>query len=78
MAKSVERAIKVASGLSKTGSTISFSPSSSVSFNSQKITNLATPTADTDAATKAYVDTTASSGGGGGAETSKAFGIFIS
>jgi phage-related tail fiber protein len=27
-----------------------------VSLNSQKITNLATPTADTDAATKAYVD----------------------
>lgn len=33
-------------------------PSASVSLNSQKITNLATPTADTDAATKAYVDAT--------------------
>ena len=31
-------------------------PSASVSLNSQKITNLATPTADTDAATKGYVD----------------------
>jgi len=31
-------------------------PTSSVSLNSQKITNLATPTSDTDAATKAYVD----------------------
>jgi hypothetical protein len=31
-------------------------PSSSVSLNSQKITNLATPTDDADAATKAYVD----------------------
>jgi hypothetical protein len=31
-------------------------PTSSVSFNSQKITNLAAPTADSDAATKAYVD----------------------
>jgi len=31
-------------------------PTASVSMNSQKITNLATPTADTDAATKAYVD----------------------
>jgi hypothetical protein len=31
-------------------------PSASVSLNSQKITNLATPTADADAATKAYVD----------------------
>lgn len=34
-------------------------PVASVSFNSQKITNLATPTADTDAATKGYVDSTA-------------------
>jgi phage-related tail fiber protein len=33
-------------------------PSASVSLNSQKITNLATPTADADAATKAYVDAT--------------------
>lgn len=33
-------------------------PTASVSFNSQKITSLATPTADTDAATKAYVDAT--------------------
>lgn len=31
-------------------------PTTSVSLNSQKITNLATPTASTDAATKAYVD----------------------
>jgi hypothetical protein len=31
-------------------------PSASVSFNSQKITSLATPTDATDAATKAYVD----------------------
>lgn len=31
-------------------------PDASVSFNSQKITNLGTPTADADAATKAYVD----------------------
>lgn len=31
-------------------------PTAAVSMNSQKITNLATPTLDTDAATKAYVD----------------------
>lgn len=31
-------------------------PTGSVSLSSQKITNLATPTADTDAATKGYVD----------------------
>jgi len=31
-------------------------PTASLSVNSQKITNLATPTSDTDAATKAYVD----------------------
>lgn len=31
-------------------------PTASVSLNSQKITNLATPTLDSDAATKAYVD----------------------
>ena len=31
-------------------------PTADVSLNSQKITNLATPTSDTDAATKAYVD----------------------
>ena len=31
-------------------------PTASVSLNSQKITGLGTPTADTDAATKAYVD----------------------
>jgi hypothetical protein len=31
-------------------------PSGSVSLNSQKITSLATPTSDSDAATKAYVD----------------------
>lgn len=34
-------------------------PTTAVSFGSQKITNLATPTADSDAATKAYVDATA-------------------
>lgn len=33
-------------------------PSESVSLNGQKITGLATPTADTDAANKAYVDAT--------------------
>ena len=33
-------------------------PTSSVSLNSQKITGLGTPTADTDAATKLYVDAT--------------------
>ena len=32
-------------------------PTGSVSANSQKITNLATPTSNTDASTKAYVDT---------------------
>jgi hypothetical protein len=32
-------------------------PTGSVSLNSQKITNLATPTTSTDASTKAYVDT---------------------
>ena len=31
-------------------------PTANVSFNNQKITNLATPTADSDAATKLYVD----------------------
>ena len=34
-------------------------PDAAVSFNSQKITNLATPVATTDAATKAYVDSVA-------------------
>ena len=34
-------------------------PTGSVSLNSQKITSLATPTADADAATKAYVDSVA-------------------
>lgn len=34
-------------------------PTASVSLNSQKITNLATPTADTDAANKGYVDSVA-------------------
>ena len=56
MAKSVERAIKAGTGLSKTGSTISILPSGSVSFNSQKITSLADPTSAQDAATKNYVD----------------------
>ena len=32
-------------------------PTDAVSLNSQKITNLATPTVSTDAATKGYVDT---------------------
>jgi len=35
-------------------------PTGSVSLNSQKITNLATPTSNTDASTKAYVDTSIS------------------
>ena len=35
-------------------------PTGSVSLNSQKITNLATPTDNTDASTKAYVDTSIS------------------
>jgi len=34
-------------------------PTASLSLNSQKITNLATPTLNTDAATKAYVDSNA-------------------
>lgn len=34
-------------------------PTAAVSMNSQKITNLATPTADTDAANKGYVDSVA-------------------
>ena len=37
-------------------------PTGSVSLNSQKITSLATPTTNTDAATKAYVDTAAAAG----------------
>ena len=57
MAKSVTKAVKVSQPLLKTGGTISFSPSSSVSFNSQKITSVGTPTAGTDAANKTYVDT---------------------
>lgn len=76
MAKSVERAIKAGTGLSKTGSTISILPSGSVSFNSQKITNLATPTATGDAATKGYVDgyvTTQISG-----TSTRAFATFLS
>jgi len=35
-------------------------PTGSLSLNSQKITNLATPTSNTDASTKAYVDTSIS------------------
>jgi hypothetical protein len=60
MAKSVTKAVKVSQPLLKTGGTISFSPSSSVSFNSQKITGLLDPTLDQDAATKAYVDSSVS------------------
>ena len=45
-------------------------------MNSQKITNLATPTLDTDAATKAYVD--ASSGAGSGITLDTAKQNFIS
>lgn len=54
-------------------------PTASVSLNSQKITSLATPTANADAATKAYVDqqtgviTTQTAG-----SATRAFGIFIS
>jgi hypothetical protein len=48
-------------GRATVGATASISdlsvPTGAVSFNSQKITNLATPTAATDAATKGYVDT---------------------
>lgn len=72
MNKNVTRVVKAGTGLSKTGNTISILPSTSVSFNSQKITNLATPTASTDAATKGYVDAQTA-----GAST-RAFGIFIS
>lgn len=75
MAKSVERAIKVSTPLTKTGSTITFLPSASVSFNSQKITNLATPTESTDAATKGYVDSSVPSTSN---FSTKAFGVFIS
>jgi hypothetical protein len=60
MAKSVTKAVKVSQPLLKTGGTISFSPSSSVSFNSQKITSLLDPTSNQDAATKAYVDSSVS------------------
>jgi hypothetical protein len=56
MAKSVTKAVKVSAPILKTGGTISFSPTSSVSFNSQKITSLLDPTSNQDAATKAYVD----------------------
>lgn len=74
MAKSVERVIKVSAPLSKTGSTINFLPSDSVSFNSQKITNLATPTASTDAATKGYVDSSIPSTA---SFSTKAFSVFL-
>jgi hypothetical protein len=37
-------------------------PITNISWNNNKITNLATPTADSDAATKAYVDSKAGSG----------------
>lgn len=40
-------------------------PANDVSLNSHKITNLATPTLSTDAATKAYVDATAQSAASG-------------
>ena len=56
MAKSVTKNIRTGTGLVKTNNTISFSPSSSVSMNSNKITDLAAPTTSTDAATKLYVD----------------------
>ena len=56
------------SGTGNTGTTINTTlnttlnsvplPTADVSLNSHKITNLATPTANTDAATKLYVDTT--------------------
>jgi len=42
-------------------------PDGSVSMNAQKITNVATPTATTDAANKAYVDANSSSLSGSGA-----------
>jgi hypothetical protein len=60
MAKSVTKAVKVSAPILKTGGTISFSPTSSVSFNSQKITSLLDPTSNQDAATKAYVDSSVS------------------
>lgn len=37
--------------------------------DNNKVKNLATPTADTDAATKKYVDDNAGGGGGGATET---------
>ena len=40
-------------------------PAAAVSFNSQKITNLATPTVSTDAANKGYVDTAVQSASAG-------------
>jgi len=45
--------------------------SSAVDFNGQKITGLAEPTVDTDAATKYYVDN--NGGGGGGAPSNAAY-----
>ena len=42
--------------------TFTFAPSTDLDVNSQKIINLATPTATTDAATKAYVDAVAATG----------------
>ena len=40
-------------------------PNGSLSLNSQKITSLGTPTSNTDAATKAYVDQAVTGGGSG-------------
>lgn len=51
-----------------------------LNLGSNRITNLATPASDTDAATKAYVDNAAGSGGGGGLSPNVAnnmlFGVY--